>query len=77
MIHEKGVMPDIVVEEGKIEVALTAEKKPEDVFEEIEKKEKPAKEAEQPNYKSDNQIMRAVDVLKAVKFYKGARASEK
>jgi carboxyl-terminal processing protease len=73
VIHEKGVMPDIVVEEGKIEVAHPAEKKPEDVFEEIEKKEKPAKEEGQPNYKSDNQIMRAVDVLKAVKFYKEAR----
>jgi carboxyl-terminal processing protease len=71
VIHEKGVMPDIVVEESKIEVAQPAEKKPEQVFEEIEKKEKPAKEEKRPDYKSDNQLMRAVDVMKAVKFYKG------
>jgi len=73
VIHGKGVMPDIVVEEGKIELVEQPELKPEkpqDVFQELEKKEK-VKEVEKAfDYKSDNQLMRAVDVLKAVKFYK-------
>jgi len=70
-IHEKGIEPDIVVEEGKIELKKTEEAitKPEDIFEEVEKKEKPPKEEKAFDYKSDNQIMRAVDVLKAAKFY--------
>jgi carboxyl-terminal processing protease len=78
VIHGKGVIPDIVVEEGKIEPIATKEIKPEDakgIFEEIEKKKIPADEKAEItfDYKSDNQIMRAVDVLKAVKFYKGAK----
>jgi carboxyl-terminal processing protease len=73
-IHGKGVMPDIVVEEGKIEIAakedLTQEK-PQDAFEEIEKKEKPAKDDKTQEYKADNQLMRAVDILKAIKISRG------
>lgn len=72
-IHEKGIMPDIVVEAGKIEPAKPegSLEKPQDIFEEVEKKEKPAKEEVVTfDYKSDNQIMRAVDVLKAAKFYR-------
>jgi carboxyl-terminal processing protease len=76
VIHGKGVMPDISVEEGKIELTEAKEIKPEsgkDIFEEIEKKEQKVEEKEEKgfDYKSDNQIMRAVDVLKAIKFYKG------
>ncbi|MFA5410630.1 MAG: S41 family peptidase [Candidatus Omnitrophota bacterium] len=73
IIHEKGVIPDIAVEEGKIELATA---KAEDVFEEMEKKEtgKPQKkEGESWNYKSDNQLMRALDVLKALKIYNQAK----
>lgn len=71
-IHEKGVMPDIVVEEGKIELTpkeeLSADK-PRDVFRELETKQAPAKPEQVFDYKSDNQLMRAVDVLKAIKVY--------
>lgn len=72
VIHGKGVMPDIVVEAGTIEVAKLSEKleNPEDVFEEIEKKDSTVKEEKAFNYKTDNQLMRAVDVLKAAKFFK-------
>lgn len=73
-IHGKGVMPDIVVEEGKIEITAKEEltqEKPQDVFEEIEKKEKPAKDNKALEYKSDNQLMRAVDILKAIKISRG------
>ena len=75
-IHDKGIMPDIVVEEGRIELAAALEpepktQKPEEIFEQIEKKEKPEKkEEEAKEYSADNQLMRAVDVLKAIKIYK-------
>jgi carboxyl-terminal processing protease len=74
-IHGKGVIPDIIVEEGKIEVVDKDELKVErtqDVFEEIEKKEKTEKDKTQ-EYKSDNQLMRAVDILKAIKISKGLK----
>jgi carboxyl-terminal processing protease len=73
MIHGKGVMPDVVVEEGKIELAKQPEvkpEKPEDVFEEIDKDKKIEKEEKPLDYKSDNQFMRAVDILKAIRIYK-------
>ncbi len=75
MIHGKGVTPDIVVEEGKIE--LTEEKepkpdKPQQVFEELEKKEN-LKKDDSLSYKSDNQLMRALDVLKAIKLYSSTK----
>jgi len=76
VIHGKGVMPDIEVEEGKIELGQPQEQKqekPQDIFEEIEKKEKAKPEEKTFDYKSDNQLMRAIDVLKAVKFYKDVK----
>jgi len=80
-IHGKGVIPDIAVEEGRIELDTEKEsqtEKPQDIFEEIEGKEKqlkPKKEEQVFDYKSDNQLMRAVDILKAIKFYN--KASQK
>ena len=77
VIHGKGVMPDIRVEEGTIQVAKNQElkgEKAQDVFEQLEKKEeKQGKEEKTFDYKSDNQLMRAVDILKAVKFYKNIK----
>lgn len=75
-IHGKGIIPDIVVEEGRIELAAALEpktQKSEEIFEQIEKKEKPGKEEEAREYSADNQLMRAVDVLKAIKLYKENR----
>jgi carboxyl-terminal processing protease len=85
-IHGKGVVPDIVVEEAKIEVSTKeAEQiKPQEIFEEIiekketEKKENAAKEVKEKeakdlDYKSDNQLVRAVDVLKAIKIFKSIK----
>jgi len=74
-IHGKGIMPDIVVEEGRIELAASPEpepktQKPEEIFEQIENKEKPEKEEEAKEYSADNQLMRAVDALKAIRIYK-------
>ncbi len=66
VIHGNGVAPDIVVEEGKIE--LTDK---EDIFGVKDIKDKPdaAKPDKTLDYKSDNQLMRAVDVLKALRIY--------
>jgi carboxyl-terminal processing protease len=71
-IHGKGVLPDITVEEGKIEILKKDElpvEKPQDIFEKIEKKEE-VQEKTLKDYKSDNQLMRAVDILKALRIYK-------
>lgn len=59
-IHEKGVKPDVVVEMRRI-----TEKK-EDVFKKIEKK----KDFE---YKDDYQIIRALDLIKALLVLSGAK----
>jgi carboxyl-terminal processing protease len=83
-IHSHGVIPDIVVDEGIIELASKDElkkEKSEEVFEEVEKKLKPGgKELPKPadkeaawDYRFDNQLMRAVDVLKAVKIFKDTK----
>ncbi|MFH0935961.1 MAG: S41 family peptidase [Candidatus Omnitrophota bacterium] len=71
VIHEKGVEPDITVEEGKIEITQSEKPKDqkEDVFRQVDKnKEIPGKK-DSLDYKSDNQLMRAVDILKALEFY--------
>jgi len=73
VIHGKGVIPDVVVEEGRIELAKETEsklEKPEEAFEQIEKKENVEKEEKPWDYRSDNQLMRAVDILKAIRIYK-------
>jgi len=72
VIQGKGVEPDIVVQEAKIQPVTEAEKKAQDIFEELEKKEiKERQEKEIPEeYRTDNQLMRALDVLKAIKIYK-------
>ena len=75
-IHGKGVLPDIMVEEGKIEVKAQEEQaveKPQDIFQELEKKEKKVPDEKSQDYKTDNQLMQAVDILKAIKIYKGLK----
>ncbi len=77
MIHGIGIIPDITVEEGKIELAekATEEKeskeiKSDEVFDKIENKGKKPDEDKEPDYKTDNQLARAVDLLKGIKIYK-------
>lgn len=79
-IHGKGVIPDIVVEESKIEIGVKEEigaAKPQEVFDQLETKEKRALEGlskeDTAKFKTDNQLMRAVDILKAVIIYKGVK----
>lgn len=70
-IHGKGVMPDIVVEDLKIMPSTKEDEAPlhkEDVFEQIDGKQKDKKDAFE--YKSDTQIMRSIDIIKALRLYK-------
>ncbi len=69
-IHGKGVIPDVVVEQAKIETEKPQEEKPEDIFKKIEEKDKTKKEEITPDYKTDNQLSRAVDILKAIRIYR-------
>jgi carboxyl-terminal processing protease len=94
VIHGKGVMPDILIEEAKMQVSAKTEGKNKennnDIFENIEnkdqnKKEKPAKAEKEEkeekqnkvfDYKTDNQLLNAIDILKAIKIYKGIDEKE-
>ncbi|MDD5281713.1 MAG: S41 family peptidase [Candidatus Omnitrophica bacterium] len=77
IIHGKGVTPDILVEaaedtDNKIENKKDG--KLDEIFKTIELGDKKNKSSEEAfNYKSDPQIMRAVDTLTAIKFYKQSR----
>jgi carboxyl-terminal processing protease len=72
-IHGKGVMPDIIVEEKEVKLDTSLVEKPiqkQSVFEEVDGKVKSLVPPGNFDYKEDIQIMRAVDLLKALKFYK-------
>ena len=77
IIHGKGITPDILVEvkedsDKNTEQAVTG--KPDEIFRTIESAGKKIKPLEDTfNYKSDPQIMRAVDTLKAIDLYKQAK----
>ncbi|MCX5698728.1 MAG: S41 family peptidase [Candidatus Omnitrophica bacterium] len=75
IIQGKGVTPDILAEEKKKDLDSKIDepesKKPDEIFDEIQndrEKNKPAKDAF--NYKTDMQLMRAVDALKVIQIYK-------
>jgi carboxyl-terminal processing protease len=72
VIHGQGINPDIIVEEGKIELAEQEEKSIADIFQQLEESEGKEEQAREipKKYLTDNQLMRAVDVLKAIKIYK-------
>jgi len=79
IIHGNGVIPDIVAEEAKIEPTENdkpKEEKSKGIFEEITENDKSAKKPKGFNYKPDVQIMRALDVLKALKFYKQIKTDD-
>jgi carboxyl-terminal processing protease len=82
-IHGQGIIPDIDVDDISLaDMASDKKDKTLEIFEELELKEEPpvtppkpkeADDKEQPkkakDYKNDNQLMRAVDLLKAIKIY--------
>jgi carboxyl-terminal processing protease len=65
-IHGKGIDPDVVVEIVKCKVP---EKKA-DIFERLEKNKPQPTVPGKQDYKTDNQVMRAVDLLKGIAIYK-------
>lgn len=79
VIHGKGVMPDIVAESAKIEIAKAQDTKSQnaqEIFEQIENSQEPKENTEKKkeekvfNFKADSQIISAIDVLKAIRIYK-------
>ena len=79
MIHGIGILPDITVEEAKV-TALekdsllkeTKEVKPQEILEQIENNDKKAEENKELDYKIDNQLVHAIDVLKGIKVYRNS-----
>ena len=72
-IHGKGIIPDVLVEEAKVELAeeMKTPESPLEIFEELEKKEKPKiMEDKLKDYRSDNQLMHALAIIKALRIYK-------
>ncbi|MFH1640924.1 MAG: S41 family peptidase [Candidatus Omnitrophota bacterium] len=72
-IHGKGVEPDIIIQEARIEPQFDKDAEFEQsqyIFEKFEKNQPEGKEAISADYKNDNQLMRAMDVLKVVMIYK-------
>ncbi|MFH1578142.1 MAG: S41 family peptidase [Candidatus Omnitrophota bacterium] len=72
VIHGKGVIPDIVVEEGRIQLAEEENGFARDIFQELEKEEAAdaLKKKMPENYLTDSQLMRAMDVLRAILIYR-------
>jgi len=78
VIHNKGIKPDVIVEERNVEVSEEkTQLKPQDIFEELQKKEKTEKEIPGKDYSNDYQLARAVDLLKAINIYKEANKTDK
>jgi len=77
IINGKGIIPDILVEEGKEDESKSKEekvKKSDEIFDEIQDKLKENKPSVGSfNYKDDQQIMRAINALQAIKIYKQAK----
>ncbi|MDD4910018.1 MAG: S41 family peptidase [Candidatus Omnitrophica bacterium] len=75
-IHNKGVSPDVAVEQAAREQPAALEEegvkpgKAEDIFDQIEKGNKEQQDKKTViDYKLDNQLMRSVDILKAISIY--------
>jgi carboxyl-terminal processing protease len=71
-ISGKGVTPDILVEKETLEPKNADTLSLEEVFDTIEDKFR-QKKARVSIYKEDNQILRALDLLRAIKIYEGSR----
>jgi carboxyl-terminal processing protease len=72
-IHGEGIIPDIVIEREE-KPKEESKAKPEEVFEKLEETPPPeVKEKAEPSVKKeeyDNQLQRAIDVIKTMKIYK-------
>jgi carboxyl-terminal processing protease len=78
VIHGKGVEPDIIAEEPRVKSEPEKDaqiENPENIFEKLDNAEQKDKEPVTHDYKNDSQLMRAMDILKAVKIYNSAKAT--
>jgi len=77
IINGKGITPDILVDDKDIDETEAKEKKvkkADEIFDKIQDKLKENKPSEDTfNYKDDQQIMRAINALQAIKIYKQAK----
>jgi len=83
-IHNRGIIPDLVVEEiPREQLAALAEenlkeKKTDVIFDSLEEKKEEEKSKKiKEDYRFDNQLMHAVDVLKALSIYNNYHYEEK
>ncbi|MCM8799305.1 MAG: S41 family peptidase [Candidatus Omnitrophica bacterium] len=70
LIHNEGITPDIIVEELEVKELQKTKDEPIDIFEELEKKETKPEEEPLTEYRNDYQLLRAIDLLKAIQIYK-------
>jgi carboxyl-terminal processing protease len=79
-IHEKGIIPDIVVEQKVFEVKQCEgkDKDLEEIFEGVEEKNAQTDQTKALNklYASDAQLSRAADLLKSIKIYRSMKSHE-
>ncbi len=80
LIHGIGIIPDILVEENKeifpdkeTDKKEPKEIKPQEIFDQVENKQKAPENKEDVDYKNDNQLVRAIDVLKGINIYKNIK----
>lgn len=78
-IREEGIIPDVVVEYQKPLKPDEAKEKVKEVFEKVEEKDKEEEEKDKKEKKAkkvyDNQLLRAIDLLKGIRAYRSLETS--
>jgi carboxyl-terminal processing protease len=75
-IHGLGINPDIVIEQDWVKEdgqRPIESDKSRQLFEQLEEKQTQERPGQTKDYKSDIQLARAVDILKAIRYYKGLK----
>ncbi len=77
IINNKGIIPDILVEDNKNDDGnkeVIKEKKSDEIFDEIKNGQKNASLSEETfDYQNDEQLLRAINALEAIKLYKQSK----
>lgn len=72
-IQGKGVVPDVVAEAIVLEPkpdSLSEDRKQDDILKSVDQRDAPAPTEKQFDFRLDNQIMRSIDVLKALRVFR-------
>lgn len=69
LIVDQGITPDVIVEEAKLTLAPEEQEEQEKIFDKLEQ-EQGAELEKFKKYQDDYQLLRAVDLLKAIKVYR-------